>query len=74
VKFSDTIPDALTQGNSTVDDYQWICEVCFGDFSGVEGAVHLAFGGFAHWGDGALCDYVCGGIVFLCVFAGFGGR
>lgn len=31
-KFSDSIPDCLLQGYTTVDDYHWICENCFGDF------------------------------------------
>ena len=26
------IPDALHEGYSTVDEYRWICERCFGDF------------------------------------------
>ena len=31
-KFSDTIPDALTDGFATQDDYTWICKKCFEDF------------------------------------------
>ena len=31
-KFSTTIPDCLTEGYTTTDDYQWICENCFNDF------------------------------------------
>ena len=31
-KFSDTIPDALTEGYATQDDYRWICKSCFDDF------------------------------------------
>lgn len=31
-KFSDAIPDSLTQGYTTFDDYRWICEQCYTDF------------------------------------------
>jgi len=31
-KFSTTIPDCLTEGYTTTDDYHWICENCFNDF------------------------------------------
>jgi hypothetical protein len=31
-KFSEIIPNALTQGYTTEDDYHWICEKCFADF------------------------------------------
>ena len=31
-KFSDTIPNSLTIGYTTTDDYHWICENCFADF------------------------------------------
>lgn len=31
-KFSDIIPDSLTEGYSTQDDYRWVCKACFADF------------------------------------------
>jgi len=31
-KFSDTIPDALRSGYTTIDNYRWICLQCFNDF------------------------------------------
>jgi len=30
-KFSDTIPDSLTEGYTTTDDYRWICDNCYAD-------------------------------------------
>ena len=31
-KFSDSIPNCLTQGYTTSNDYHWICEKCYNDF------------------------------------------
>lgn len=31
-KFSATIPECLTEGYATRDDYHWICENCYRDF------------------------------------------
>ena len=31
-KFSVLIPDCLTEGWATEDDYRWICKDCFEDF------------------------------------------
>jgi hypothetical protein len=31
-KFSDSIPNCLTQGYTTIDEYRWICEQCYNDF------------------------------------------
>ncbi len=33
-KFAESaqIPDALHAGYATLDEYRWVCEVCFGDF------------------------------------------
>jgi hypothetical protein len=34
-KFSDEIPDALTEGYTTQQDYRWICQECYQDFNDV---------------------------------------
>ena len=31
-KFSDSIPDTLTEGYATTDDYRWICADCYAEF------------------------------------------
>jgi hypothetical protein len=31
-KFSNRIPDCLTEGYTTADHYHWICPDCFADF------------------------------------------
>ena len=31
-KFSDTIPDSLTEGYTSMGDYRWICGNCYLDF------------------------------------------
>ena len=31
-KFSDTIPNCLTEGYTTTDNYRWICGNCYLDF------------------------------------------
>ena len=28
----DLVPDALHAGYSTLDEYRWVCQQCFGDF------------------------------------------
>ena len=31
-KFSEIIPDCLQIGYTTIDDYHWICKICYSDF------------------------------------------
>lgn len=31
-KFSESLPDTLHEGYSTLNSYHWICEACFSDF------------------------------------------
>lgn len=31
-KFSETLPNTLHEGYSTLNNYHWICEDCFSDF------------------------------------------
>ena len=31
-RFSTSVPDALKEGYTTLDDYHWICSDCYNDF------------------------------------------